>query len=160
MLRRSSDANRTTRSGEHQPGAMAGAVHPGPGPGRRQRPTSGQSPKTGAKPDYNGIHPERIKELKNDGEEQAEDQVSESSSPFGSGHLNTLGMPEEEEDGGGGTLPYDHPTSNEQRESLPHPKLKRPTAVVGQGGYVPHADKESGGMHVKTRRGGSNFYGD
>jgi hypothetical protein len=127
------------------------------------RPTTGQSPKTGAKPDFNGMHPERMKELMNEGEEQAEQQVRQPQSPFGSKQSLSLEEPEEAGEGAeveASTMPFDHPQANLHHKKLPlGGKVPGMNAVSG-GGPVPTANGPSGGMNVRSKRGRSSFYGD
>lgn len=116
------------------------------------------SPKTGSRPDFNGVHPERIKELKNEGEEQAEQQVRQPQAPFGRGSM----LDEEPEESNElNTMPMTKPPAGLKHKNLPHPML--PNMAAAHKGHVPAADRMSGAMNRTTRKGksqGSLLYGD
>ena len=128
---------------------------------RRPRPGGRQnlsSPTSASKPEFNGMHPERVKELQNQGEEQAEQQVRQPSAPFGRGSM----LDEEpEETNELDTMPMDKPPTGLRHKNLPHPML--PNMAAASRGHIPTADRESGAMNRHPRKGkgqGSLLYGD
>jgi len=153
--------NSTMESGRHGAGSSMN-VKTGTGPSKSKA-TPGQSPTTGSKRSFDGLHPERVKELKNEGETQAEDQVSEQAGPF-NGSLDQLDAPETADHDDLNTMPYADVPAGQEEQDEPHEASiprRRLGAVVG-GNYVPKADAKSGAMHTSTKRGGTNsaFYGD
>lgn len=151
MLRR----NDSMESGRHGAGTGLNA-HAGSGPKGKQKATPlQQSPVTGAKPEYNGLHPERVKELQNEGERQAKQQIEQPSAPFGKGSMMD-DMPEEL---GEDTLPVNHPPTGEKHQNVTR---QLPNMAAAHKGHIPKANVPLGGMKPNVRRGGKNsaFYGD
>lgn len=126
---------------------------------RRPKPGSLSSPKTAARPEFNGMHPERIKELQNEGEEQAEQQVRQPPAPFGQGSM----LDEEPDEAGNelNTMPMMKPPAGLKHKNVPHPQL--PNMAAASRGHIPAAHASSGAMNRHPKRGksqGSLLYGD